>query len=331
MCQYSATEGLAGDWHSVHYGARAIGGVGLVMVEATAVAPEGRITPFDLGLWSDAHGRALEPIARFARAQGAVAGIQLAHAGRKASCDAPWRGGGQLSEAAGWTTVGPSPLPFRPGDRSPRELTTGDLGRLLGDFEAAAERALAAGFQVIEVHAAHGYVLHEFLSPLSNRRRDEYGGSWENRVRFPLAVAGVVRRAWPEDLPVFVRLSATDWVEGGWDVEQSVRLARRLKELGVDLVDCSSGGLANDARVPDAPAFQVPFAAAVRAGAEIATGAVGRITSPAQADEIVAGGKADVVSLGRELLRNPHWPLQAARELGADASWPDQYLRAKPT
>ena len=330
MCQYSARSGFPGAWHAVHYGARATGGVGLLMVEATAVEPEGRITPFDLGLWSDDQGRALEPLARFAREQGAVPGIQLAHSGRKGSCDAPWRGGLQLVEAeAGWQTVGPSALPFRPGERPPRELAPEELDRLGGLFEQGASRALAAGFQVVEIHMAHGYLLHEFLSPLSNRRVDGWGGSWDNRARFPLEIVRAVRAAWPPELPVFVRLSATDWVEGGWDLPESIRLAEALRDLGVDLVDCSSAGLVHDARVPDAPGFQVPFAEAVRRGAGVATGAVGRITGAAQAQEIVASGRADAVSLGRELLRSPSWPLQAARELGADVPWPDQYLRAK--
>ncbi|MBI5015657.1 MAG: NADH:flavin oxidoreductase/NADH oxidase [Deltaproteobacteria bacterium] len=331
MCQYSARDGLAGPWHTVHYGTRAVGGVGLVMVEATAVVPEGRITPFDLGLWSDAHAAALEPIARFTASQGAVAGVQLAHSGRKGSCRAPWHGGSQLAlSQGGWETVAPSPLAFRPGDRPPRELTAGELGALLSAYEAATARARAAGFQVVEVHMAHGYLLHEFLSPLSNRREDDCGGSWENRVRFPLAVAETVRKHWPEDRPVFVRLSATDWVEGGWDLDQSVRLARRLRELGVDLVDCSSAGLAHDATVPEAPGYQVPFADAVRADAGIPTAAVGRITEPRQAEAIVTAGNADAVSLGRELLRCPYWPLTAARELGVEILWPDPYLRAKP-
>lgn len=331
MCQYSATDGFPTDWHFVHYGARAVGGVGLVMVEATAVAPEGRITPHDLGIWSDAHGQALAALARFARASGAAAGIQLAHAGRKGSCDVPWRGGGRLPrDRGGWTTPAPSPVPFHPDDPLAEELAASALPGLVAAYESAARRALDAGFQVVEIHMAHGYLLHAFLSPLSNRRRDSFGGSWENRARFPLDVVRAVRAVWPASLPVFVRLSVTDWVEGGWDPEQSVRLARELKAAGVDLVDCSSGGLVPDAKIPDAPGYQVPFAARVRAGARIATGAVGRITDSAQAEEIVAGGSADAVSLGRELLRNPCWPLHAAAALGAQGAWPDPYLRARP-
>jgi len=330
MCQYSSHDGLPHDWHLVHLGSRAVGGAGLVMVEATAVSPEGRISPQDSGIWSDAHAEAFAPIARFIREQGAVAGIQLAHAGRKASTDPPWQGGGPLGpERRGWQPIAPSPLPFAPGHPIPREMTAEDLETIRGQFAAAARRALAAGFQVIEVHLAHGYLLHEFLSPLTNRRKDAYGGSLENRMRFPLSITRAVRDIWPRELPFFVRVSATDWVEGGWDLEQSIELCRRLKEQDIDLIDCSSGGLVQDAVVPAGPGFQTPFAAAIRKEAGIATGAVGFITEPFQAEQIVATGVADAVSLAREMLRNPYWPLEAAKALKADIPWPVQYLRAK--
>jgi 2,4-dienoyl-CoA reductase-like NADH-dependent reductase (Old Yellow Enzyme family) len=331
MCQYSATDGVVGPWHLVHLGSRAVGGAGLVMVEAAGISPEGRISPLDVGIWSDEQAQALTPIADFIAEQGAVPAIQLAHAGRKASTDAPWLGGGTLTSAnGGWEVVGPSAVPFSPASPVPRELTEKDLDDVVADFVAAAKRALGAGFQVAEVHMAHGYLLHEFLSPLSNRRNDAYGGSLENRARLPLRVARAVREAWPEDLPLFVRISATDWVEGGWDLDQSIQLSRWLKELGVDLIDCSSGGLTPDARIPAAPGFQTPFATGIRQGAGIAVGAVGLITEPMQAEQIVGTGLADVVFLARELLRDPYWPLHAARILGVDVSWPRQYQRAKP-
>lgn len=301
-----------------------------MMVEATAVSPEGRISPDDSGIWSDAHAEAFAPIARFIREQGAVAGIQLAHAGRKASTDRPWQGGGPLGpDQRGWQPIAPSPLPFAHGHPVPREATAADLEAVRRQFEAAARRARAAGFQVIEVHLAHGYLLHEFLSPLSNLRKDEYGGGLENRMRFPLSITRAVRDIWPQDLPVFVRISATDWAEGGWDLEQSVELCRRLKEQGIDLIDCSSGGLVPDAVIPAGPGFQTPFAASIRKEAGIATGTVGFITDPAQAEQIVATGLADVVFLARAMLRNPYWPLEAAKALKVDIPWPVQYLRAK--
>jgi len=330
MCQYSSRDGYPSDWHLVHLGSRAVGGAGLVMVEATAVSPEGRISPDDSGIWSDAHAEAFAPIARFIREQGAVAGIQLAHAGRKASTDRPWQGGGPLGpDQRGWQPIAPSPLPFAHGYPVPREATATDLEAVRSQFEAAARRARAAGFQVIEVHLAHGYLLHEFLSPLSNLRKDEYGGGLENRMRFPLSITRSVRDIWPQDLPVFVRISATDWAEGGWDLEQSVELCRRLKEQGIDLIDCSSGGLVPDAVIPAGPGFQTPFAASLRKEAGIATGTVGFITDPAQAEQIVATGLADVVFLARAMLRNPYWPLDAAKALKVDIPWPVQYLRAK--
>ena len=331
MCQYSASDGVPNEWHLVHLGSRAVGGAGLVIAEASAVSPEGRITPYDTGLWSDAQAEAWAPVARFVAQHGAVPGIQLAHAGRKASTDAPWRGGRPLAEGArGWRPVGPSPLPFAEGYPVPRELTADEIEAVVGAFRDAARRADEAGFQVVEIHMAHGYLLHQFLSPLTNRRTDEYGGPLENRMRLPLDVARAVREAFPVEHPVLARISATDWVEGGWDLEPSIVLARELRERGVDLVDCSSGGAVADAKVPLGPGYQVPFAAAIRERAGVPTGAVGLITEPAQAEAIVAGGKADLVLLAREMLRDPHWPLHAAQVLGAEASWPVQYLRARP-
>jgi 2,4-dienoyl-CoA reductase-like NADH-dependent reductase (Old Yellow Enzyme family) len=330
MCQYSSRDGLPTDWHMVHLGSRAVGGAGLVMVEATAVSPEGRISPDDSGCWSEAHAEAFRPVARFIAEQGAVPGIQLAHAGRKASTDSPWRGGGPLSpEERGWQPVAPSPHPFEPGYPVPRELTVSDLDTIEEQFRIAAALAEAAGFQVLEIHMAHGYLLHQFLSPLTNHRTDDYGGSLENRLRFPLRVVRAVRDTWPSDLPLFVRISVTDWVGGGWDLGQSVLLVRRLKTLGVDLIDCSAGFAVPDEPIPFGPGFQVPFSAAIRSATGIATGAVGLITDPAQAEQIIATGQADVVSLARQMLRDPYWPLHAAKSLGVDISWPDQYLRAK--
>ncbi len=330
MCQYSSSEGVPTDWHLVHLGSRAVGGAGLVMVEATAVSPEGRISPGDSGLWSDAHTEAFVPITRFMNEQGAVPGIQLAHAGRKGSCALPWNGGGPLGiEACGWQPLAPSAVPFDLGHPVPHALTLSEMDEVEAQFRAAARRAYAAGFQVIELHMAHGYLLHEFLSPLVNQRGDDYGGSLENRLRFPLRVARAVRGEWPEALPLFVRISAADWVTGGWDINQSVILAKQLKAIGVDLVDCSSGFAVPNEPVPFGPGFQVPFAARVRAEAGIASGAVGFITEPFQAEQIVATGQADVVFLGREMLRDPYWPLHAAKVLHGDAPWPNQYLRAQ--
>ncbi len=330
MCMYSSRDGFPTDWHLVHLGSRAVGGAGLVLVEATAVSPEGRISPEDSGIWSDSHTEAFLPIARFIRENGAVPGIQLAHAGRKGSCTLPWLGGGPLGpESCGWQPLSPSAVPFAEGHPTPRPLTAADLDEIESQFRSATRRALAAGFQLVEVHMAHGYLLHEFLSPLANQRDDEYGGPLENRLRFPLRVARAVREEWPADLPLFVRISSTDWVEGGWDLSQSVILSRQLKELGVDLIDCSSGFVVPDEPVPFGPGFQVPFAATVRAEAGIATGAVGFITEPAQAEQIVATGQADVVLLAREMLRDPYWPLHAAKALRVDVPWPDQYLRGK--
>lgn len=327
MCQYLADEGLASDWHLVHLGSRAVGGVGLVMVEATAVTREGRITPGDLGIWGEQHVEPLARIARFVQSQGAVAGIQLAHAGRKASCDQPWKGGTRLKtpEACGWTVVGPSPIPFNEGDPPPVALDEAGIEEVVTAFEAALHRSLSAGFRTIEIHAAHGYLLHEFLSPLSNHRTDQYGGSLDNRMRLVLRVAERLRRQMPAELPLFVRISATDWVEGGWDVEQSVVLSARLKDIGVDLIDVSSGALVPYARIPVSKGYQVPFARKIRNEASIMTGAVGLITEPRHADEIVTGGDADLVFLARELLREPYWALKAQHELGAEPSWPISY------
>jgi 2,4-dienoyl-CoA reductase-like NADH-dependent reductase (Old Yellow Enzyme family) len=327
MCQYSAADGLASDWHLVHLGSRAVGGVALVMVEATAVTPDGRISPGDLGIWGEQHIEPLARIARFIHAQGAIAGIQLAHAGRKASREPPWKGGGCLKtpEVGGWTVVGPSPVPFAEGDPVPEPLDEAGIDRIVAAFEAAAHRALAAGFRLIEIHAAHGYLLHEFLSPLSNRRTDRYGGCLEHRMRLVLRVAERLRQLLPEEVPLFVRISATDWVDGGWDIEQSVVLAKHLKELGVDLIDVSSGGLVPTARVPVGKGYQVPLGRRIRDETGIMTGAVGLITEPRHANEIVTGGDADLVFLARELLREPYWALKAQQELGAEPSWPTPY------
>lgn len=330
MCQYSAMHGLANDWHLVHLGSFARGGAAAVIAEATAVVPEGRISPDDLGLWDDRHVDPLARIFRFIREQGAVPGVQLAHAGRKASMASPWRGGGRVAPAdGGWDdVVAPSPIPFAPEYAQPRALDVAGIARVVEAFAAAARRALAAGAQIVEIHAAHGYLLHEFLSPLSNRRQDDYGGAWPQRARLLREVVGAVRGVWPESLPLWVRISATDWVEGGWNLDDSVRLAQDLRPLGVDLIDCSSGGLVTGVKIPVAPGYQVDFAARIRAEAGIATGAVGLITEPGQADDIIRAGQADVVLLARELLRRPHWPLHAARELGQKAPVPPQYLRA---
>ena len=332
MCQYSASEGRANEWHRIHLGARALGGVGLVLTEATAVVPEGRISPQDLGIWTGEQAESLIPVVRFVEEQGAVAGIQLAHAGRKASCARPWEGRGPLKvEDGGWSPVyGPSPVPFDEGYPSPEPLDDIGIGRVVESFRIATERALAAGFRVVEIHAAHGYLLHSFLSPLSNRRADEYGGSFENRTRLVREVVEAVRGVWPRDLPLLLRISCTDWMDGGWALSDSVALARMVAPLGVDLVDCSSGGIDPAARIPTAPGYQVPLAEQIRAETGVATGAVGLITEAVQADEIIRGGSADLVLLGRQLLRDPHWPLRAAGELGREVEWPAQYLRAKP-
>jgi 2,4-dienoyl-CoA reductase-like NADH-dependent reductase (Old Yellow Enzyme family) len=329
MCEYSAVDGHPQPWHLVHLGSRAVGGAALVMAEATAVEERGRISPADTGLYLDAHIEAWQPITKFIRSQNAVPGIQLAHAGRKASTAAPWLGGKPLAPAqGGWEPVSASPLPFDEGYPTPKELSTTDLKNIVNAFAQAVKRALAAGFEVVEIHSAHGYLLHQFLSPLTNQRKDEYGGSFENRTRLALQVTKAVREAWPERLPLFYRLSAADWVEGGWDIEQSIELVHQLKPLGVDLIDSSSGGTVPRAKIPAGPGFQVPFAEAIRKKAGIATGAVGYITDAKQAEEILSSGKADVVLLARELLRDPYWPRRAAKELGYKIKPPVQYERA---
>ena len=330
MCQYSAVDGVANDWHFVHLGSRAVGGAGLVILEATAVAPEGRITPGCLGLWGEQHVEPLARIAKFVKEHGAVAGIQIAHAGRKASADLPWNGGAHLSDAqGGWETIAPSAIPFGGNlPKVPRAMTEADIARVQNDFVATAKRALAAGFEFLELHAAHGYLFGEFLSPLANQRADKYGGSFENRIRFLMDTARAVRKVWPENLPLAVRLSAIDWKEGGWQIEDSIALAKLLKAEGVDLVDRSSGGVVPDAKITVVPGYQVPFAARIRAEAGVATGAVGLITTAEQAAQIVASGEADVVLMARESLRDPYFPLRAAQELGVQIDVPLQYQRA---
>ena len=332
MCQYSSEDGVATDWHLVHLGARASGGAGLVIAEATAVSAEGRITPGDAGIWADKHVEPIARINRFIKSQGAVPGIQLAHAGRKASAARPWDGNAHLADdAGGWPTLAPSALAFGgPLNKVPREMTTADIARVQGEFVAAAKRSLAAGVEWLELHGAHGYLGHEFLSPLSNRRTDSYGGSFDNRIRFVLETARAVRAVWPDQLPLTVRLSCTDWVEGGWDLEQSVELARKLKAAGVDLIDCSSGGGTPSAQIPLGPGYQVPFAERIRRDAGIATAAVGLITDPKQSDHIIRSGQADLVLLAREFLRDPNWPLHAASVLGQAKAMtpPVQYARA---
>lgn len=320
MVQYSSADGFANDWHLVHLGSRAVGGAGLVFTEATAVEPRGRITPQDLGLWSDDHVEGLSRITRFLKEQNAVPAIQLAHAGRKASHTPAWEGGKAIPvENGGWTPIGPSPIAFDTGDPVPAEMSLDDIRHVLGEFRAAAKRALAAGFDIAELHAAHGYLCHSFYSPLSNRREDDYGGSFEGRIRFTIEALREIRSVWPEDRPVFVRLSCSDWAEGGWTIEDSVALSRRLKAEGADVIDCSSGGLVPYARIQLAPGYQVPFAEAIRNGAKIPTAAVGLITEPAQADEIVRSERADIVLLAREELRDPYWPIHAAHALGHTA------------
>ena len=331
MCQYSSVDGFSSDWHFVHLGTRAVGGAALVFTEATAVAAAGRISPQDLGIYDEGHVAGLARIVRFVHGQHTLAGIQLAHAGRKGSTRRPWEGTGAVDrQNGGWEPVGPTREPFAPGYPVPCPVSVQEISVIVAAFRTAAVRALHAGFDVIEIHSAHGYLLHEFLSPLINTRTDRYGGSFDNRTRLCLEVAEAVREVWPERLPLFVRLSCTDWKPGGWDIEQSVELARRLKQCGVDLVDCSSGGAVPDATVPMAPGYQVPFAERIRREAAISTGAVGLITEARQANDIVSSGKADLVLLARELLRDPYFPLRAAQELGGTLPWPAQYLRAAP-
>lgn len=329
MCQYSAHDGMACEWHMVHYGARAAGGAGMVMMEATAVSPEGRISPYDLGLWTDQQAHVLRPIVSFIKEQGATPAIQIAHAGRKACSDKPWLGGLPIKqEEGGWHAMAPGALRFSPDSSIPREMNQADIDEVVSQFAGAARRALSAGFDVIEIHMAHGYLLHEFLSPLTNHRTDSYGGSFENRIRLPLQIASVVRELWPDDKPVMVRISATDWVEGGWDLPASIELVRRLKFIGIDLVDVSTGGLLPDVVIPAAPGFQTPFAAEIRRETGMMVSTVGLISEAMQAEHILVTEQADAVSIGRELLRNPGWPLHAARCLGDDVYWPMQYQRA---
>jgi 2,4-dienoyl-CoA reductase-like NADH-dependent reductase (Old Yellow Enzyme family) len=332
MCQYSSTDGYVSDWHFVHLGSRAVGGAGLVLTEATAVLPEGRISPQDLGIWEDGHIEPLARIVRFIHDQGTVAGMQLAHAGRKASTYRPWEGHGRVPEnKGGWSNVvAPSALAFTDDYPMPRALSVDGIKNIVSAFAAAARRACDAGFRVIEIHAAHGYLIHEFLSPLSNQRTDAYGGSFENRTRILRETVAAVRGSWPERAPLFVRISATDWVDGGWDIQQSVKLARHLKELGADLIDCSSGGNVLQAKIPAGPGYQTRFAEQIRREAKMLTGTVGMITSPVQAEHVLVTGQADAVIIAREFLRDPYWPLRAARELGQSISWPVQYLRAAP-
>ena len=330
MCQYSCVDGIVTDWHLVHLGTRAIGGAALVLTEATAVAPEGRISPQDAGIWNDEQAEAFKRINDFISSWYAIPGIQLAHAGRKASTYAPGKGDGEVkTENGGWQTVAPSAIRFSDIFPRPKEMMKNDIHNVIEQFQKAAERSVRAGFKLIEIHAAHGYLLHEFLSPLSNKRYDEYGGSFENRIRILLEVLGAIRSVIADSIPVIVRISSTDWVEGGWDIEQSVELARMLKEAGADLIDASSGGNISNARIPVGPGYQVPFAEKIKRESGIMTGAVGFITLPEQAEQIIATGQADIVLLARELLRNPYWPLAAARQLKADIEWPRQYLRAK--
>jgi 2,4-dienoyl-CoA reductase-like NADH-dependent reductase (Old Yellow Enzyme family) len=329
MCQYSSPGGVPTDWHLVHLGSRAVGGAGLVFTEATAVSPEGRISPEDTGIWNDEQVAAWSRIVSFIRGQGAAAGIQLAHAGRKASTDAPWRGGDPLdAEHGGWTPVAPSAIPFDEGHPVPIALDANGIAKVVEDFRAAARRAREAGFEVIEIHGAHGYLIHQFLSPLSNTRTDEYGGSLDNRARLLREVIAAVRENWPAPMPLWVRLSATDWAEGGWDIDECVQLARMLRTDGVDVIDCSSGGTVPHPKIPVGPGFQVPFAARIRREAGIATSTVGLITEPRQAEEILQRGDADVIEMAREFLRDPYFPRRAAKELGESIRVPEQYERA---
>ena len=331
MCQYSSDDGFASDWHLVNMGSRAVGGAALVFTEATAVTAEGRISPQDLGIYHDAHVEMLARIVRFVHSQGRPAGMQLAHAGRKGSTQRPWEGQDKVPlEAGGWQPVGPSDLPFSNNYPVPRALTIDDIAGIAAAFRQAAIRALEAGFDIVELHGAHGYLVHEFFSPLSNTRTDRYGGSFDNRIRLCLEVIDAVRQVWPERMPVWLRISSTDWVPGGWDVDEAVELARRVRDRGIDLIDCSSGGLSTAQKIPIGPGYHVPFAERIKREAGIPTGAVGLITEARQADAIVRNGQADCVLLARQMLRDPYWPMHAAQELGVSLSWPAQYLRAAP-
>jgi 2,4-dienoyl-CoA reductase-like NADH-dependent reductase (Old Yellow Enzyme family) len=329
MCQYSSVDGFATDWHLVHLGSRAVGGAGLIFSEATAISPEGRISPDDLGIWKDEHIEKLKQITSFLKAQGAVSGIQLAHAGRKASAYAPWKGSGQVTEGS-WQTVAPSAVGFSAKDHPPVALDRAGINKVIDDFGNASVRALQSGFEVLEIHAAHGYLVHQFLSPLSNLRDDEYGGSFENRIRLLLQIIERVKEEWPEELPLFVRISATDWADGGWNEEDSVRLAGILKERGVDAIDVSTGGLVPGVKIPIGPAYQLPFAARIKAETGMLTGTVGLITEAEQSNAIVEREEADLVFIARESLRNPYFPINAASVLGENYAWPEQYERAKP-
>lgn len=330
MCQYSAEDGVPNDWHLVHLGSRAVGGAALVIAEATGVSPEGRITDGDLGIWNDTQAQAFKKITDFIKAQNSIPGIQIAHAGRKASTKIPWVGhGGVQKSEGGWTPLAPSAVAYSDSYILPKEMTKAEIEKLKEDFFQATRNALKAGFQVLEIHMAHGYMLNEFLSPLANKRTDEYGGSLENRMNLPLQVAQGIREIWPKDLPVFARISAKDWVDGGWDVEDSIAFSKRLKEIGIDLVDCSSGGVDQHQKIKVVPGYQVDLSDAVRNKANIPTGAVGIITEAKQAEEILKQGQADLIFIARELLRDPYWPLHAAKILGDDIPWPNQYARAK--
>lgn len=330
MCQYTAEDGFANDWHLVHLGSRAVGGASLIIQEATAVSPEGRISPGDLGLYKDEHTEKLKSITSFIHQHGAVAGIQLAHAGRKASCAIPWKGVKQLKKnEGGWTTVAPTALTFNPEDDAPKELDLNGIKKVINDFKVAAQRSLHAGYKLIEIHAAHGYLIHQFLSPLSNHRTDNYGGSFENRLRLLLEIVESVQSVWPNNLPLFVRISATDWAEGGWNIEEAVKLSAILKQNGVDLIDCSSGGLVPYQKIQLGPGYQVAFAERIKKETGILTGAVGLITEAQQAEEILAKSQADIILIARASLRDPYFALNAAKTLGDDIEWPLQYKRAK--
>jgi 2,4-dienoyl-CoA reductase-like NADH-dependent reductase (Old Yellow Enzyme family) len=330
MCQYSAKDGFPNDWHLVHLGSRAVGGAGLIISEACAVVPEGRISPFDIGIWKDEHIESHLRITQFIESMGAVPAVQLAHAGRKASCDTPWNGGGYLTkESDSWQIVGPSEIPFKPGAPTPNILTTEEIKRVIHTFQLAAQRSLKAGYKIIEIHAAHGYLIHQFLSPLSNHRTDEYGGSFENRTRLLLEVVDAIKSVWPKSLPLFVRISATDWSDGGWDVNASIELVKLMEQKGVDLIDTSTAGNIYDAQIPVGPGYQVQFASAIKNATTMLTGAVGLITNAQQAEEILQNKCADLILIGRLSLRNPYFPLNAAKELNENIKWPLQYERGK--
>jgi 2,4-dienoyl-CoA reductase-like NADH-dependent reductase (Old Yellow Enzyme family) len=330
MCQYTAKDGFPNDWHLVHLGSRAVGGAGLIIAEACAVVPEGRISPYDIGIWKDEHIEAHLRITKFIESQGVVPALQLAHAGRKASCDTPWNGSGYLqNDVNAWQIVGPSSIPFKPGAPTPNELTIEDIKQVVLAFQLAAERSLKAGYKIIEIHAAHGYLLHQFLSPLSNQRTDAYGGSFENRVRLLLEVVEAITTVWPATLPLFVRISATDWSEGGWDLQESIELVKMLKLKGIDLIDTSTAGNIFDAQIPVAPGYQVNFAKVIKKEGSILTGAVGLITSGQQAEEILQNESADLILIGRLALRDPYFPLNAAKQLNENVKWPLQYERGK--